>query len=110
MDAAALPRISSAPPLVNRWLASPIIAAALVAFGIAYRVREYLFCNSFWYDEAFLLLPVRSRDYLDLLGPQPYRLVSPPLFLWIVRALTDLGGQGELLMRLPSFLAGITAL
>src|SRR5207253_2272531 len=31
-------------------------------------------------------------------------------FLWIVRALYLIGGDGELLMRLPAFLAGIAAL
>jgi hypothetical protein len=95
---------------LGRWLASPFFWGLLLACGLAVRCRQYLFAHSYWYDEAFLVLPIRERGFADLLGPQPYNLVIPPFFLWITRALHEIGGDGELLMRLPAFLAGIAAL
>ncbi|MCE9530496.1 MAG: glycosyltransferase family 39 protein [Planctomycetes bacterium] len=56
------------------------------------------------------MLNVRERGFAELLGPQPHNLVNPPMILWINRALFEIGGDGELLMRLPTFLAGIAAL
>ena len=98
----------------NLWFAretaSPRLLWIFVLCGVAVRVRQYFFAASYWYDEAYVILPIRERGFLELLGPQPYHLVSPPLFLWITRALYKLGGDGELLMRLPGFLAGIAAL
>ena len=61
--------------------------AFLLACGVLARVRQYLFTHSYWYDEAFLVVPVRERGFADLLGPQPFNLVSPPGFLWVERAL-----------------------
>src|SRR5207249_9344519 len=77
---------------------------------LAALVRQYLFAHSYWYDEAFLILTVRERGYAELLGPQPYNLVIPPVFLWIVRALYELGGDEELVLRLPALVAGVLAL
>jgi hypothetical protein len=91
-------------------LASPLFWGALLVCGLAVRCRQYLFAHSYWYDEAFLILPIRERGFAELLGSQPYNLVIPPLFLWLVRGLHELAGGGELVMRLPAFLAGVAAL
>ena len=95
---------------LERFLASPWCWGLLLALGLAVRCRQYLFVNSYWYDESFLVIPVREHSFGELLGPQPYHLVSPPLFLWLTRSLFELGGDGELVMRLPAFLAGCAAL
>src|SRR5207249_3457522 len=91
---------------VARWRdwfrAGPLWWGIVLALGLAALVRQYLFAHSYWYDEAFLILTVRERGYAELLGPQPYNLVIPPVFLWIVRALYELGGDGELVLRLPA--------
>src|SRR5262249_52469059 len=81
-----------------------------LAFGWAVRCRQYLFAHSYWYDESFLILAVRERGFGELLGPQPDNLVIPPVFLWVIRALYQMGGDGELLLRLPAFLVGILAM
>jgi 4-amino-4-deoxy-L-arabinose transferase-like glycosyltransferase len=91
-------------------IASRLFWGALLASGLAVRCRQYLFAHSYWYDEAFLILPIRERGFAELLGPQPYNLVIPPVFLWVTHAVYEVGGDGELLMRLPAFLAGIAAL
>jgi hypothetical protein len=95
---------------LNRLAASPTPWVFFLLLGVAVRLRQYLFASSYWYDEAFLVLAIRERGFAALLGPQPYNLVIPPFFLWAVRGLYQLGGDGELLMRLPAFLAGIAAL
>lgn len=95
---------------LSKWTASPWFWGILLAFGIAARARQYFFNPSYWYDESYVVLTIRASGFAGLLGPQLYKQVIPPVYLWILRALYDLGGQGELLMRLPSFLAGIAAL
>jgi hypothetical protein len=100
-------------PLVGRleaWLSSPAAWLGFLALGLAYRLRQYLFAASYWYDEAFLVLAVRARGHADLLGPQPYNLVCPPVFLWASRALYLLAGDGELVLRFLPFAAGVAAL
>ncbi len=104
---------TAVPTLADRltaFVTSRTFLWALLAFGIAVRLRQYLFAHSYWYDEAFLLLTIRERGFAELLGPQPYHLVSPPAFLWIIRSLHQLLGGSELVMRLPAFVAGIAAL
>lgn len=92
-------------PHSSRWLWAGIISLGVVAV-----LRQYLFAHSYWYDEAFLVLAVRARGYADLLGAQPYNLMSTPLFLWAARLLYDLGGAGELVLRLPALVAGLLSL
>jgi hypothetical protein len=89
---------------------SPVTWCVFLAFGLAALVRQYLFANSYWYDEAFLVLAIRDRGFAELLGPQPYNLVIPPGFLWVLRAVYEIGGDGEIALRLPAFLAGVAAL
>jgi Dolichyl-phosphate-mannose-protein mannosyltransferase len=95
---------------LNQWAASPAPWVFFLLLGVAVRLRQYFFASSYWYDEAFLVLAIRERGFAALLGSQPYNLVIPPFFLWAIRGLYQLGGDGELLMRLPAFLAGIAAL
>jgi hypothetical protein len=100
----------TAPGRLERWLSSPWFWCVLLAAGLAIRFRLYLFAHSYWYDESYLVLAVRDRSFADLLGPQPFHLVIPPVFLWLTRALFTLGGDSELLMRLPGFIADLSSL
>lgn len=93
-----------------RWVVSPVFLAGVLVVGVVARCRQYFANYSYWYDESFLLLVVRERRYAELLGPQPYDLVIPPIFLWLSRLLFDLFGEGELVQRLPAFVAGIATL
>jgi hypothetical protein len=95
---------------LEKLLASPCFWGFLLVAGLAVRFRQYLFGHSYWYDESFLVLVIQERGFTELLGPQPYNLVIPPGFLWITRALYEIAGKSELLLRLPAFVAGIAAL
>ena len=97
-------------PRLDRLLASPILWGISLTLGLAALCRQYFFAHSYWYDEAFLILTIRERSYAALVGAQPYNLVIPPVFLWATRALYELGGDGERILRLPAFAAAAAAI
>src|SRR5690348_1809895 len=87
-----------------------VSVALLLALGVALRVRQYAACPSYWYDEAYLLLNVFRRSFLELLGPLRDDQAAPPLFLWTLRGLYRVAGGGEWVMRLPALAAGVAGL
>ncbi len=97
---------------LSGWTTSPWFWGVLLAFGIAARARQYFFNPSYWALRrgVHVVLTIRDSGFAGLLGPLVSKHVIPPVYLWVLRALYDIGGQGELLMRLPAFLAGIAAL
>lgn len=97
-------RLSSRRP-ATRWL-----LAALLAVGVAARLRLYASCPSYWYDEAYLLLNAFHKSCLDLLGPLRDDQAAPPLFLWALRGLYVACGGGEYWMRLPAVAASVAGL
>jgi 4-amino-4-deoxy-L-arabinose transferase-like glycosyltransferase len=86
------------------------ILLALLALGIVLRVRQYAACPSYWYDEAYLLLNVFHKSVVELLGPLRDNQAAPPLFLWLLRGLYQLGGGSEWCMRLPALAASAAGL
>lgn len=84
--------------------------ALLLALGLALRLRQYAACPSYWYDEAYLLLNVFHKSFLDLLGPLRDDQAAPPLFLWSLRGLYRIAGGGEGGMRLPALAASVAGL
>ncbi len=88
----------------------PWLVLLLLAVGAAARLRYYGACPSYWYDEAYLLLNVFRRSWLELLGPLTDDQAAPPLFLWCLRGLYRTIGGGEWAMRLPALLAGLLGL
>lgn len=86
------------------------ILLAMVALGIALRVRQYAACPSYWYDEAYLLLNVFHKSFVDLLGPLRDNQAAPPLLLWLLRGLYRLMGGSEWWMRLPALAASVAGL
>jgi 4-amino-4-deoxy-L-arabinose transferase-like glycosyltransferase len=86
------------------------ILIVLLVLGIALRVREYAACPSYWYDEAYLLLNVFRKSFVDLLGPLRDNQAAPPLFLWLLHGLYQLVGGGEWWMRQPALAASVVGL
>jgi hypothetical protein len=94
----------------RRWVRPAWLCAAAVLIGLAARTSHYARAQSYWYDEAFVLLNVFERSYLSLLGPLDHHLISPPGYLMLLRLLYTVAGGGERVMRLPSLVAGVIAL
>jgi hypothetical protein len=86
------------------------VLLVLLALGIGCRLRQYLACPSYWYDEAYLLLNVMQKSFAELLGPLELNQVAPPLFLWTLRALYEVAGPSEWAMRLPAAVASLLAM
>jgi len=57
-----------------------------------------------------LALNILGRSYGELAQPLDYDQVAPPLFLWIVKAVTSVSGGSEAGLRGFSFVAGIAVL
>lgn len=87
-----------------------IILFALLALGIALRLRQYAACPSYWYDEAYLLRNIFGKSCGELLGPLSDDQAAPPLFLWCLRGLYRGAGGSEGWMRLPALLASLVGL
>jgi 4-amino-4-deoxy-L-arabinose transferase-like glycosyltransferase len=89
---------------------SPWLWAAIVALGLGGRLRQYLANPSYWYDEAFLARSVYELSFADLIGPLSTRQITPPFFLWLLRACYLGPGPQEWSLRLPAFLSSVAAL
>jgi hypothetical protein len=100
----------AATPGRRHQLALRITLAVFLVFGIVVRVRQYVACPSYWYDEAYLLLNVSDRTLGELVGPLDYQVVAPPLYLALLRGLYVAFGSSEWAMRLPALVASLASL
>jgi hypothetical protein len=93
-------------PWTPRWL-----IPLLVVVGLGLRSYHYGRDRAVWQDEAGLLLTVTARDYADLFfGRLDYHQAAPPLYLWTLKTVAGVLGDGSYALRLPSFLASCLAL
>jgi uncharacterized membrane protein len=94
----------------RRWF---IVLCLLCAVGAAARIVRWAWAQSFWCDEAFLLLNLQAYDLARLLtGPLdavPSTQAGPPIFIAVCEWLFELG-MGERGMRIPSLAASVLAL
>ncbi len=83
---------------------------ALVTLGLALRGYHYLRGPSVWQDEAAAIVNVLTKGYVELLGPLEFHNPSPPLFLWLEKAVSLTLGDDAYALRFPSFLASCIAM
>ena len=100
------PAIAASPSPVN-WNA---VMTAIVLLGAALRVAQYASRQSYWNDEASLVLNIFDHTARELLGPLEFDQASPPLFLLAMRGMHVLLGRGEYAMRLLPVILSIAAL
>jgi hypothetical protein len=81
-----------------------------VAVGTILRVVQYLHHNSYWNDEAALVLNIVRRNFRDLLQPLDFAQAAPPLFLWAERGLYLRFGSSEYVLRALPVLLGLASL
>ncbi|MEO1513825.1 MAG: hypothetical protein AAFV95_02390 [Bacteroidota bacterium] len=82
----------------------------LLLIGCSLRLLHHLTNRSLWYDEAMLAINFIQRDFLGLLSPLEYQQQAPLLYMWSERALVELLGHLEYVLRFPSLLAGLLSL
>ncbi|WP_300156381.1 hypothetical protein [Solidesulfovibrio sp.] len=88
-----------------------ILLICLVALGLALQVRHLLSNRSLWLDEAFLSLAVLQRSLSNILSlPLPYEQTPPPLFLVLVKILTNFLGTSEIVLRSIPFMSSALTL
>jgi Dolichyl-phosphate-mannose-protein mannosyltransferase len=83
---------------------------AVVALGIAVRVRQWAFGRSFWADEDGLWLAMHGRGYAALTEPLPSGQAAPIGWLWSEHLVMSVFGDGERAARLLPLLFGCGAL
>ncbi|HEV8130821.1 MAG TPA: glycosyltransferase family 39 protein [Acidobacteriota bacterium] len=69
-------------------------------------MRLLLAAQSYWYDEAYLLINVKQEGLVELLAMMLRPQAAPPVYVWILRALYQILGMSECVMRLPAAIGG----
>lgn len=92
------------------WLRGERIAALLIGFGIAIRVRLYLANFSLEVAEAELATNLVGRSFAGLLQPLDQDQAAPIGFLMLERLALILLGNHELVLRLFPMACGIASL
>jgi hypothetical protein len=88
-----------------------VLAAALIAAGIALRLWQFLGTSALWTDEASLANNIVSRPLAELLfTPLANRQAAPVGFLLVEKALVSALGPTELALRAFPILCSIVAL
>lgn len=86
---------------------STAMLVIITAVGAALRLAEYLGRPSLRLDEARLALNIGTRSWTGLLRPLDYDQTAPPIYLWLEKAATLVGGMNEVAFRLPAIVPGI---
>jgi hypothetical protein len=81
-----------------------------VGIGVVLRMVQYLHHNSYWNDEAALVMNILHRGFADLLRPLDFAQAAPPMFLWLERLVYRKAGSSEYVLRAPPVLMGLIAL
>lgn len=82
----------------------------ILAIGVLLRLAVYLQANSMYVDEANIARNIYERSYAQLALPLNYYQYAPPVFLWIVKACTQLFGYSEYAFRIYPFICSIAVL
>jgi hypothetical protein len=81
-----------------------------LGIGVVLRIVQYLHHNSYWNDEAALVLNILHRDFAGLLRPLDFAQAAPPLFLCVQRWIALRFGSSEYALRALPVLLGLAAL
>lgn len=83
---------------------------AVIIVGAILRIVVYLQNRSLFIDEANIARNIYERNYFALLLPLRYSQYAPPVYLWVIKIFTNLGGYSEFAFRLYALLAGLASL
>ena len=94
----------------GRSRAQALIVGAVLALGVALRLRVYLDNRSLWLDETLLALNLMQRDLAGLVRPLAHDQAAPLGFLFVERVMVVLFGASEYALRAFPLVAGIATL
>jgi len=97
-------------PGTRSWLRAEAWPIALIAFGTALRLQQYLANPSLRLDEAMLALNLVNRSFSGLLQPLEHGQGAPPVFLLAERLAVVLAGPSEYALRALPLLASLACL
>lgn len=83
------------------------ILCAILAVGAALRLYSYIANPSLSVDDAMLTVNIASRSFAGLLHPLALEQTAPPLFLWLLKLSSLIGGVREPALRAVPLLAGL---
>lgn len=83
---------------------------AICALGVVLRLWRYAANRSLWFDEALLALNIVHRSFAGLLQPLDNNQGAPIAFLFSEKALINLFGNKDYVLRLFPLAAGIAAI
>jgi 4-amino-4-deoxy-L-arabinose transferase-like glycosyltransferase len=86
------------------------LPVAIIVLGILLRIVVYLQNNSFIIDEANIARNIYERSFWGLTQPLDYEQYAPPLYLWITKLSTIIGGYSEYAYTFYPLLCGILSL
>jgi hypothetical protein len=79
----------------------------LLVLAAGLRLAEFLVVRPLWIDELMLALNIGRRSFAGLLAPLSYDQSSPILFIWLVKAVTLVGGMSEPVLRAVPLVVGL---
>lgn len=82
----------------------------IVAAGTLLRLRQYLVDRSLWRDEAALVFNVLHRGYLGFTHPLSFEQGTPAGFFVVEKAVTQVFGTSEPVLRAVPLLCGVGTL
>ena len=94
---------------LNALLKPDSIGWLLVVLGIILRLRQYIADRSLWHDEANLALNLVNRTFGGLLQPLDYDQGAPIGFLYIEKAIINIMGNRDYILRLFPLFSGLLA-
>lgn len=87
-----------------------ILTGLIILFGIVMRLVFFLQNRNLFIDEANVARNIYERSFIGLLYPLNYEQYAGPLFLWIIKVFTLIGGYSEYAFRAFSLVCGILSL
>ncbi len=83
---------------------------AIVAIGSVLRIIIYLQNRNLFIDESNIARNIFEKGYAALAMPLAYEQYAPPVFLWILKLVTDIFGYSEYAFRVFPLAMGIGSL
>ncbi|QSB13394.1 hypothetical protein JQS43_17445 [Natronosporangium hydrolyticum] len=87
-----------------------LVAWTLLLAAAVGQVRVWSSDRGFWLDELSVAINLRERAWSELPGGLEYYQVAPVGWLAVTKALREWVGEAEVVLRLPSLVAGVALL